>query len=403
MYVLICAVMLFAGGVRIGHFVVLGILAIPVVWNRMQELNYVLLRMSSFFDPGTAPAHADYQLRQSLIAVGSGGAFGQGFGEGRQQYGFLPYAYDDFIAGTIGEEWGFVGVIGVLLVRLPYVPLTFVAWALACGGAVTLVGQLLVLIGAFALASADLEGVAAFAGLIITFMVGISACTVYGQDGSAIWMDVVGQDEGSVRADVWGRQWGIVLTFLPKILLVSVLFVLLSGAMWAVPILLAGIPALLGAATGAALVVAAVGVSPGVDPRQRVGPNDAVGNISIHVWISMLLMRVAVLPPGAMVLLHLLAPAPWTAPVLVVVGLANGFGAAWALGRVTIGYLDKRLPDLFSRIRYGRVFRADDTRRAGWAGALDWFESSTLLGEQKAKELKQKQREAQRAKAGVKG
>lgn len=257
-----------------------------------------------------------------------------------------------------------------------------------------------VLIGAFALASEELDAVAAFAGLIITFMVGISACTVYGQDGSAVWLDVVGQDEGSVRADVRGRQWGVVLTVLPKILLVSAVFVLLSQAWWAVPILLAAIPALLGAATGAALIVAAVGVSPGVDPRQRVGPNDAVGNISFHVWISMLLMQVAVLPTGGMLLLHLFAPAVWTAPALVAVGIANGVGAAWALGLVTIGYLDKRLPDLFSRIRYGQVFRAGKPR-TGWAGALDWFESSTLKGEQQAKELKQKQREAQRAKVKV--
>ena len=255
-----------------------------------------------------------------------------------------------------------------------------------------------VLIGAFALASEDLDGVAAFAGLIITFMVGISACTVYGQDGSAIWMDVVGRSEGSVRADVRGRQWGIVCTFGPKILLVSVVFVLLSQAWWAVPILLAAIPALLGAATGAALVVAAVGVSPGVDPRQRVGPNDAVGNISFHVWIAMLLMQIAVLPTGGMVLVHVLAPAPWTAPVLVAVGVANGFGAAWALGLVTIGYLDKRLPDLFSRIRYGQVFRTGEVR-SGLGGMLDRFESSTLKGEQQAKELKQKQRDEQRAKA----
>lgn len=125
MYVLISGVMLFAGGVRIGHFVVLGVLATPLVWNRMQELNYVILRMSSFFDPGAAPPHVDYQLRQSLIAVGSGGAFGQGFGEGRQQYGFLPYAYDDFIAGTIGEEWGFVGLTLVVLAFAVYAALGF--------------------------------------------------------------------------------------------------------------------------------------------------------------------------------------------------------------------------------------------------------------------------------------
>jgi cell division protein FtsW len=115
MYTLMFGVMLFAAGVRIGHFVALGVISIPLIWNRMQELNYVLLRMSSFFDPGTAPQHIDYQLRQSLIAIGSGGALGVGFGQGRQQYGFLPYAYDDFIVSTIGEEWGFIGMLVIIL------------------------------------------------------------------------------------------------------------------------------------------------------------------------------------------------------------------------------------------------------------------------------------------------
>lgn len=115
MYVVMFGIILFAGGVRIGHFVALGIIAIPLVWNRMQELNYVLLRMSSFFDPGAAPPYVHYQLRQSLIAIGSGGLFGVGFGQGRQQYGFLPYAYDDFIVSTVGEEWGFLGLALVTL------------------------------------------------------------------------------------------------------------------------------------------------------------------------------------------------------------------------------------------------------------------------------------------------
>lgn len=125
MYVLICGVVLFAGGVRIGHFVVLGIIGIPLLWNRMRELNYVLLRMTSFFDPGSAPQHLDYQLRQSLIAAGSGGLFGVGIGSGRQQYGFLPYAYDDFIGGTIGEEWGFIGIAGLIVLFALYAALGF--------------------------------------------------------------------------------------------------------------------------------------------------------------------------------------------------------------------------------------------------------------------------------------
>jgi cell division protein FtsW len=110
MFTLMMGIILFAGGVRIGHFVALGVLLIPLLYVKIERLNYVLLRMSAFFDPGGAPPEVSYQLRQSLIAVGSGQIFGVGFGRGRQQYGFLPFGYDDFIAGHIGEEWGFVGL-----------------------------------------------------------------------------------------------------------------------------------------------------------------------------------------------------------------------------------------------------------------------------------------------------
>lgn len=110
MYTLVMGIILFAGGVRVGHFVALLILATPVLWHEMEKLQYVMLRMSTFLDPGKAP-DVSYQLKQSLIAVGSGGAFGRGFGEGRQQLGFVPFGYNDFIASNIGEEWGFVGLL----------------------------------------------------------------------------------------------------------------------------------------------------------------------------------------------------------------------------------------------------------------------------------------------------
>ncbi|MEX2111378.1 MAG: putative peptidoglycan glycosyltransferase FtsW [Gemmatimonadaceae bacterium] len=111
MFTLIMGIVLFAQGVRIGHFVALGVMLIPLLYVKVERLNYLLLRMSAFFDPGAAPEQVSYQLRQSLIAVGSGNIFGVGFGQGRQQYGFLPFGYDDFIAGHIGEEWGFVGLL----------------------------------------------------------------------------------------------------------------------------------------------------------------------------------------------------------------------------------------------------------------------------------------------------
>jgi cell division protein FtsW len=125
MYTLTMGIILFAGGVRIGHFVVLGVIAIPLLWGQMQRLNYALLRMTAFFDPGGAPAHVSDQLRQSLIAVGSGQLLGLGFGKGRQQLGFLPLAYDDFIAGSIGEEWGFVGLALLILAFAAYAFLGF--------------------------------------------------------------------------------------------------------------------------------------------------------------------------------------------------------------------------------------------------------------------------------------
>ncbi len=111
MFTMLMGIVLFAGGVRIGHVVVLGVLAIPVLWREMERVQYALLRLTSFLDPGAAPLEAHYQLRQSLIAVGSGRLFGVGYGEGRQQTGFLPYPFNDFIASNVGEEWGFLGIL----------------------------------------------------------------------------------------------------------------------------------------------------------------------------------------------------------------------------------------------------------------------------------------------------
>jgi cell division protein FtsW len=125
MFTLVMGIILFSGGVRIGHFVALGVLLIPLLYVKVERLNYVLLRMSAFFDPGAAPLEVSYQLRQSLIAVGSGQIFGVGFGRGRQQYGFLPFGYDDFIAAHIGEEWGFVGLVLIVLAFAAYAALGF--------------------------------------------------------------------------------------------------------------------------------------------------------------------------------------------------------------------------------------------------------------------------------------
>lgn len=59
-----------------------------------------------------------YQIKQSLIAVGSGGFFGKGLGNGTQKYSYLPEIHTDFIMASIGEEWGFVGVSIMFLIYI---------------------------------------------------------------------------------------------------------------------------------------------------------------------------------------------------------------------------------------------------------------------------------------------
>jgi len=112
---------LFAAGARIGHFIALGVFAMPVLWARIESVQYQLLRMTTFLDPGAARLTDSYQIDQSLIGVGSGGLLGVGFGHGQQKLGFLPYPYSDFIFSTIAEEWGFLGVLVLVTLFLAFV------------------------------------------------------------------------------------------------------------------------------------------------------------------------------------------------------------------------------------------------------------------------------------------
>lgn len=114
--VLLSALVLFAGGARIGHFIVLGLIAIPVVWAKVQDAGYRMKRIAAFLDPGNDTQGVAYQINQSLIAIGSGGLGGVGFGNSRQKFGFLPEAHNDFLFSMISEEWGLVGVLFVVSV-----------------------------------------------------------------------------------------------------------------------------------------------------------------------------------------------------------------------------------------------------------------------------------------------
>ena len=119
--VALAMLVLFASGARVGHFILLGLVAIPLVYNQIERAQYRVLRLTAFLDPGANRLAESYQVDQSLIGMGSGGLLGVGFGHGQQKLGFLPYPYSDFIFSTIGEEWGFLGVLVVNALFLTWV------------------------------------------------------------------------------------------------------------------------------------------------------------------------------------------------------------------------------------------------------------------------------------------
>jgi cell division protein FtsW len=112
---LLAGLVLFVAGARIGHFLLLGLVAVPLLWREIATVQYRLSRVLTFLSPGGDAQEASWQITQSLIGVGAGQLLGVGFGQGMQKLGYLPYAYSDFIFSTIGEEWGFVGVCLVVL------------------------------------------------------------------------------------------------------------------------------------------------------------------------------------------------------------------------------------------------------------------------------------------------
>lgn len=103
-------IVLFTAGAKIGHFLLLGAVGFVVVVQLIHRAGYRAARLESFLN-GADPSS---QIHQSLVGIGSGGVFGVGFGEGQQKFGYVPFAYSDFIFSAIGEEWGFVGVCLIL-------------------------------------------------------------------------------------------------------------------------------------------------------------------------------------------------------------------------------------------------------------------------------------------------
>ena len=76
---------------------------------------YIMDRIMTFFDPNADPLGSSYQVQQSLIAVGSGGVMGRGFGQSIQKFQYLPEPIGDSIFAVYAEEFGFIGTSLLIL------------------------------------------------------------------------------------------------------------------------------------------------------------------------------------------------------------------------------------------------------------------------------------------------
>jgi rod shape determining protein RodA len=119
-YLPVLVVGLFLGGIRFKQAAILLLVVVVLVGGGLASGKllkpYQRARLTAFMNPDSDPKASGYQIRQSLIAVGSGGLWGKGSNKGTQTQGdFLPIPYTDFIFAAFCEEHGFIGAVGVLL------------------------------------------------------------------------------------------------------------------------------------------------------------------------------------------------------------------------------------------------------------------------------------------------
>lgn len=117
-FIVIIAGILFAAGISYKYIVTSGAVvaaAIPIIWNFFLA-DYQKNRILVLFNPESDPLNTGYHVMQSKIAIGSGGIFGKGYGQGTQtQLGYLPVKHTDFIYSVIGEELGIIGALAVVV------------------------------------------------------------------------------------------------------------------------------------------------------------------------------------------------------------------------------------------------------------------------------------------------
>jgi cell division protein FtsW len=161
-----------AAGARFWHILLLictGILAVALL-SFVQP--YVRARVETFLNPSQGQQGNSYQIKQSLIAIGSGQITGRGFGQGIQKFTYLPEPMGDSIFAVAGEELGFIGTVLIVLLFLSFALRGFSIASTAPDmfGSLLAVGIATYLASEAFINIASMLGVAPLTGIPLTFM-----------------------------------------------------------------------------------------------------------------------------------------------------------------------------------------------------------------------------------------
>ncbi len=111
-------IMLFISGARIRDLAILSLVLLIAISSIIYIRPYARQRFMTFINSSGDPQGAGYQIQQSLIAIGSGGITGKGFGQSIQKFSYLPEPMGDSIFAVGAEEFGFIGSIGLIFLYI---------------------------------------------------------------------------------------------------------------------------------------------------------------------------------------------------------------------------------------------------------------------------------------------
>ncbi len=164
--------MFIVAGARWRHILLLVVTAVCVLAVLAFSRPYIMDRLTTFINPANDPLGSGYQIQQSLIAIGSGGLFGRGYGQSVQKFEYLPEPISDSIFAVYAEEFGFVGSFFLILL---FTALTFRGFKIAATaedlfGMLLVVGFMTLIASQAFLNMAALSGIAPLSGLPLPFV-----------------------------------------------------------------------------------------------------------------------------------------------------------------------------------------------------------------------------------------